>query len=264
MFHIDITSPNKELWKFLKRFILRYNVVIVSSEKYKREDLPVEQKVMPPAIDPFSPKNMEISDRTISKYLRKFGIPIDKPLITQISRFDKWKDPMGIIDAFKLVRKMADCRLVLCGNMATDDPEGWMTCERVRRKAKRLIEKGDVLMITNANNILVNALQRSSAVVVQKSIREGFGLTVTEALWKERPVVASNVGGIPLQIKDGENGFLIDSHDTEGFADRIIKLLNDPTLAQKIGVKGKESVMKKFLITRLLLDYLNLLNEIGQ
>ncbi len=260
--HIDISNPNEQLWEFLKGFILRYDAVIISSEKYRREDLPVEQRVIHPAIDPLSPKNMEISLEIVHKYLRKFGIPTDKPLIVQISRFDKWKDPEGVIEIFKLVKEKVDCRLVLCGSMATDDPEGWTVYERVRRKARRLIERKEVLLITSENNILVNALQRSSAVVIQKSIKEGFGLTVTEALWKEKPVVASNVGGIPAQIENGVNGFLANPYDIEGFADRIVQILTNPSLAREVGKRGREVVRKKFLITRLLLDYLELLNDI--
>jgi len=261
--HIDLTNPNKELWKFLKKFILRYDMVIISSEKYRREDLPVEQRVIYPAIDPLSPKNIQIPDRVILKYLKKFGIPRDKPLIAQISRFDKWKDPEGVIEVFKLVKEKVDCRLVLCGSMATDDPEGWMIYEKIKRKAKSLVENKDVILMlsANENNIRVNVLQQSSAVIIQKSIREGFGLTVTEALWKGKPVVASNIGGIPLQIKDGESGFLVEPHDVEGFADRIVHILRNPSLAEKLGKNGKENIKEKFLITRLLSDYLDLLNE---
>ena len=260
--HIDISNPNNKLWEYLKNFLLRYDGVIVSNEKYKREDLPIEQRIISPAIDPLSPKNITIPKRVISKYLRKFGIPIDKPLIAQISRFDKWKDPEGVIEVFKLVKKKVDCRLVLCGSMATDDSEGWMVYKKIERKAKDLIKNKDVILITSENNIVVNALQRSSSVIIQKSIREGFGLTVTEALWKEKPVVASNTGGIPFQIKDGENGFLIDPYDKEKFADRIVQILQNPSSIEEIGKKGKEIVEKKFLITRLLLDYLDLLNHL--
>jgi len=233
----------------------------MSSEKYRREDLPVEQRIIHPAIDPLSPKNMEISQGDISKYLKKFGIPRDKPLITQISRFDKWKDPEGVIQVFKLVKKKVDCRLVLCGSMAADDPEGWMIYEKVERKAKDLMENKDVILITSENSILVNALQRVSAVIIQKSTREGFGLTVTEALWKGTPVVTSNIGGIPLQVIDGENGFLVEISDKKGFAERIIQLLKNPDLAEDMGKKGKEIVRKNFLITRIISDYLDLLND---
>jgi len=260
--HVDLSTSNNAIWDFLKKFVLRYDMVIISSEKYRREDLPVEQKVIQPAIDPLSPKNMEISQGDISKYLKKFGIPRDKPLITQISRFDKWKDPEGVIQVFKLVKKKIDCRLVLCGSMAADDPEGWMIYEKVEQKAKNLIENKEIILITSENSILVNALQRISAVIIQKSTREGFGLTVTEALWKGTPVVSSNIGGIPLQVKDGENGFLVEVGDKKGFAERIIQLLKNPELAEEMGKKGKEIVRKNFLITRLLTDYLDLLNDI--
>ncbi len=259
--HVDLSTSNNSIWDFLKKFILRYDVVIMSSEKYIRGDLPVEQRIIQPAIDPLSPKNMEISQGDISKYLKKFGIPRDKPLITQISRFDKWKDPEGVIQVFKLVRKKVDCRLVLCGSMAADDPEGWMIYEKVERKAKDLIENKDVILITSENSILVNALQRVSAVIIQKSTREGFGLTVTEALWKGTPVVTSNIGGIPLQVSHGENGFLVEVGDTKDFAERIIQLLKNPELAEEMGKKGKEIVRKNFLITRIISDYLDLLND---
>ena len=262
--HVDLSTSNNAVWDFLKKFILRYDMVIISSEKYKRKDLPVEQRIIHPAIDPLTPKNMEISQADISKYLKKFGIPRDKPIITQISRFDKWKDPEGVIQVFKLVKKKVDCRLVLCGSMAADDPEGWMIYERVERKAKDWIENKDIILITSENSILVNALQRTSAVIIQKSTREGFGLTVTEALWKGTPVVTSNIGGIPLQIIDGENGFLVEARDKKGFAERIIQLLEKPDLAQEMGKKGKEIVRKNFLITRIISDYLDLLNDMAK
>ncbi len=260
--HIDLTAPNPDVWNYLKTFILRYDVVIISDKEYRHNDLPVEQRVIMPAIDPLSPKNMELPENTIQKYLKKFDIPMDKPIITQISRFDPWKDPEGVIDIFKKVKEEVDTRLVLCGNMATDDPEGYKIYRKVEQKAKSLIEKGDVILITSENNILVNVLQRVSSVIIQKSIREGFGLTVTEALWKGTPVVASNIGGIKLQIKDGINGFLLDPHDIDGFAKRVIQILKDKELAARIGSKGKESVRKNFLITRLLIQYLDLLREV--
>jgi trehalose synthase len=203
---------------------------------------------------------MEISDKVVSKYLKKFGVPEDKPLITQIARFDKWKSPQGAIEIFKLVKREVDSRLVLCGRMATDDPESWIVFERIGRKAKRLIEHGDLLLITSGNNILVNALQRRSAVMIQPSMREGFGLSVTESLWKEKPVVASNVRGISFQIKNGESGFLVEPNDTEEFANRIVEILRNPGLGERMGKKGKEFVRRNLLITRLLSDYVDLLN----
>jgi len=263
--HVDLSHPNDKVWEFLSSFILRYDMVILSNKSYIKKDLPVEQRIVYPAIDPLSSKNMEIPEKDISKYLRKFGVVMDKPLITQISRFDKWKDPEGVIKVFKLVKEKVDCRLVLCGNIATDDPEGVKMYERVKRQAKRLIDKGDIILITDpaaSNFIFINILQRISSVMIQKSIKEGFCLAVTEALWKETPVVASNVGGIPLQVKDGQDGFLLDPHDTQGFADRTIEILKNPTLAHEMGKKGKEIVRENFLITRLLSDYLDLLIDI--
>lgn len=261
--HVDFSNPNKELVNFLKDFILRYDLMIVSSEKYLNKEIPLDYKIIPPAIDPLTPKNKELPQEVISKYLKKSDIPTDKPIITQISRFDKWKDPEGVIDVFKLVKKEIDCRLILCGSMAIDDPEGTIILEKIRKKAQGLIDKKDVILITSENNILVNILQRISNVIIQKSIKEGFGLTVTEALWKEKPVVGSDVGGISLQIKDGENGFLLDPFDEKGFADRILQLLQDPDLSKRFGEKSKKKVIDNFLITRLLIDYLDLLYNIS-
>ncbi|MBW1690963.1 MAG: glycosyltransferase [Deltaproteobacteria bacterium] len=263
--HVDLSNPNEKLWEFLSSFMLRYDVVIVSNKNYLKKDLPVDQVIIYPAIDPLSSKNMDIPEGDIAKYLKKYGISTDKPLITQISRFDKWKDPGGVIKVFKLVKEKIDCRLVLCGNLATDDPEGIRMYARTEKEAQKLIENGDVVLVTDpaaSNFIFINALQRKSSVIVQKSSKEGFGLVVTEALWKGTPVVASNIGGIPLQIKDGENGFLLDFEDTQGFADKIITVLKEPALAVEMGRKGHEHVKSKFLITRLLIDYLDLLADL--
>jgi trehalose synthase len=259
--HIDLSNPNKEMWEYLKGFVLKYDLEIVSHQKYKN-DLPVNYKIIHPAIDPLTSKNIDLKSHDIKKILSKFRIPLDKPIVTQISRFDKWKDPVGVIDIYKKVRKKRDCRLILCGSMASDDPEGIRIYEQVKSRANDLVEKGEVILIASENNVLVNVLQRESAVIIQKSLREGFGLTVTEALWKGTPVVASNVGGIPLQITDGKNGFLVDPKDSDGFADRIIELLKNPKLGLKLGKAAKEYVREKFLITRILQDYIQLLNEI--
>ena len=259
--HIDLSEPDNGLWEFLKTFILKYDTVIVSNEFYKKEDLPVEHQIFTPAIDPLSTKNKDVNPDQIWKTLKRFNIPTDKPLLTQISRFDKWKDPIGVVEVFKRVKEKIDCRLILCGSMAADDPEGWTLYEKVRKKANKHLETGDIILITSENNFLVNVLQRISAVIIQKSIREGFGLTVTEALWKEKPVVASDVGGIPLQIKDNVNGFLVPANDTDGFADRIVTLLKDQKLAKELGKNGKQVVKDNFLITRLLSDYLDLFHE---
>lgn len=257
--HIDISNPNQELWDFLKTFILRYDLVIVSHEKYRKPSLPIPQRVISPSIDPLTTKNIEISTETIKRLLQKFKIPTDKPIITQISRFDKWKDPEGVIDVYETVSKKVDCRLVLLGNLATDDPEGL----EVYKRLERIVQKTNFIhLILEDNQALVNALQRIASVVIQKSIKEGFGLTVTEALWKSKPVVASNVGGIPLQVIDGETGFLLEPGDISGFADRIITLLKNPTLASQLGNAGKLHIKNNFLITRHILDYLNLQIEL--
>lgn len=260
--HIDLSTPNPVLWDFLKHYVYKYDVLIVSSEKYKRGDLPLEQRVIQPAIDPLNAKNIDIDERIIKKYLKKFRIPTDKPIICQISRFDKWKDPEGVVQVFKIVKEKVDCRLVLCGSMATDDPDSYQTFEHLKRNTNDLTKDGDIILITSENNILVNALQRKAAVIVQKSLREGFGLTVTEALWKGKPVVASKVGGIQLQIKDGENGFLVKPDDVQGFADKVVEILKTPKLADALGSKGKQIVEKKYLITRLMKEYLDLIHEL--
>ncbi len=259
--HVDLSSPNPEIWDYLKRFILRYDGVIVSSENYRRADLPIQQRIIPPAIDPLAYKNRELTSADVTKYLRKFDIPTDKPLLTQISRFDRHKDPEGVLRVFEMIRKKVDCRLVLCGSMAPDDPEGLEVFERIEAKARAMTENGDVILKTVENDILVNVLQRTSAVIIQKSKKEGFGLTVTEALWKKKPVVASNVGGIRLQIKDGENGFLVAPEDETQFAERIINILQTPALAERLGQNGHIKVKRNYLITRLLSDHLELYND---
>ena len=260
--HIDISHPNEKLWEFLKGFILKYDQVVVSNKSYRKKNVFVKQNVIPPVIDPISPKNKDLSDKDIHKFLKKFKIPTDKPIITQISRFDKWKDPEGVIRIFKMVRKKVDCRLVLCGSMATDDPEGIKIFRRVMRYANHLVDKGDIILITSENNILVNTLQRYSDVIIQKSLREGFGLVVSEALWKNAAVVASNVGGIPLQVIDNETGFIVEPKDEEMFAERIVQLLKDRKTAEELGKAGKEHVRKNFLITRLVSDYLDMIKEL--
>ncbi len=260
--HIDLTNPHKELWDFLKGFLLKYDQIVVSSEKYFKDDLPVDQRLMLPAINPLSQKNKDISEKTIMEHITKAGIPTDKPIITQVSRLDPWKDPEGVIDVFKLVREKVNCRLVFCYNVASDDPEGMRMYNKVLRKANKLYKNGHIIFVVGNNETLVNAVQRFSDVIIQKSTKEGFCLCVTEALWKGTPVVASDVGGIPSQINDGENGFLLAPKNTEGFADRIIHLLKNPEDGKAMGQKAKETVREKFLITRLLSDYLYMLNSI--
>ncbi len=259
--HVDLSHPNEELWHFLKGFILAYDGIVVSDEQYVRKELPMKYTIIDPAIDPLSSKNKDIPEDLVERTLQKYGVPIDKPFITQISRFDKWKDPENVIEVFKLVRKECNCRLVLCGSMATDDPEGWDIVDKVRSAAGSLLDDKEIILLTIEDNILVNALQSKSTVVMQKSIREGFGLTVTEALWKAKPVVASNVGGIPRQVIDNQTGFLIEPYDIQGCADIVISILKHPKVGQYLGANGKEYVRKNFLITRHVIDNLKLLNK---
>jgi trehalose synthase len=260
--HIDLTEPHKELWDFLKGFLLKYDQMVVSSEKYFKDELPVGQRLMYPAINPLSAKNRAIGEKAVLEHIKKAGIPTDKPIITQVSRLDPWKDPEGVIDVYKRVKEKVDCRLVFCYNVASDDPEGLQVYNRVYRKANRYVKKRDILFVLGNYELLVNAIQRFSDVVIQKSTREGFCLSVTEALWKGTPVVASNVGGLPVQIQDGVNGFLLEPNDVEGFAERVVHLLKNPQERERLGQKGHETVRGKFLITRLLSDYLDMLNSI--
>lgn len=260
--HIDLTNPHNELWDFLKGFVIKYDQVVMSSEKYFKEDLPVDQRLMFPAINPLSEKNRDISDKLMLEHIKRAGIPTDKPVITQVSRLDPWKDPEGVIDVFKRVKEKVDCRLIFCYNVASDDPEGLQMYRKVQRKANKLIGSKDIIFVVGNNETLVNAVQKFSNVIIQKSIREGFCLCVTEALWKGTPVVASNVGGIPYQIDDGQSGYLVEPQDIEGFAERIIHLLKNSDDAKAVGEKAKEKVRKEFLITRLLSDYLDMLNSI--
>ncbi|MFH1413388.1 MAG: glycosyltransferase [Candidatus Omnitrophota bacterium] len=260
--HIDISEPNKELWNFLEKYMVWYDIIIVSSEKYKKKDLPVEQRIIPPAIDPLSLKNMELSQKDILKYIKKAGVPTDKPILAQVSRMDLWKDPEGVLEVYNIVREKVGCRLLYCYNLATDDPQGMEIYTKIRKKAQKWVEKGDVIFVVGNNDVLVNAIQRFATVIIQKSTKEGFGLVVAEALWKGKPVVGGNVGGIPQQIKDGETGFLVDPHDYNECADRVVKLFKNPKLSREMGAKAKEHVRDNFLTTRLLSDYLDLIYDV--
>jgi len=259
--HIDLANPNKNVWDYLKTFCPDYDLMFISNEKFKKQDAHVPQKVVMPSIDPLSPKNIFLSDSHIKRLLKENNVPTDKPILTQVSRFDPWKDPEGVLEVYKRIKKQKDCRLVFCYNLASDDPEGVTIYERMLKAAKEDLDNGNVLFVRGDDPLLVNAIQRASSIIMQKSLREGFGLTVTEGMWKKRPVVASDIGGIPLQIQDGENGCLIDPNDHQGTADRIVHLLSDPVYADKLGENAKETVREKFLITRLLSDYLDVMNE---
>jgi len=251
--HVDLTRPNRELWNYLAPFVEKYDAVILSLEEYSQR-LETPQVFFKPAIDPFSIKNKELSEDEIDERLDHYEIPMDLPLVVQISRFDRWKDPEGVIHAFNLARGEVDATLVLLGNIATDDPEG----EEVYQS---LLDYRDerIIILSREDTALVNALQSRAAVVVQKSIREGFGLTVTEAMWKGTPVVGGNVGGIRYQIEDGVNGFLVSS--VEEAAKRIVQLAKDKELREGMGQKARETVKERFLMIRLLEQYLELLSS---
>jgi trehalose synthase len=259
--HVDATAPNPVVWDFLKTFINRYDRFIVSHNDYKKDDITIPQTLVFPAIDPLSLKNKHISAETSAKYLAKFGIKKTKPIITQVSRFDKFKDPLGVLKVFDLVRKRVDCQLVLIGSLAKDDPEGETIYSAVKRAREKHRYQSDIILLLVENNILVNALQRESAVVIQKSTREGFGLVVAEALYKKTPVVGSRVGGIPFQIIDGETGFLHEPTDIAGFAESVLRLMQDGELRKRLGQNGHEHIKSNFLITRLMLDWLNVFRE---
>ncbi len=250
--HIDISHPNKKVWSFIEPFIVQYDAAVFSAPSFSHP-LPIRQYLIAPSIDPLSDKNKELPEETIDSVLSKYKIPKDKPIITQISRFDYLKDPLGVIQAFEIVRKSIDCRLVFAGGTATDDPESEKVLSEVKDKAGEN-PNIHILLIPQGSDIEINALQRASTIIVQKSHREGFGLTVTEALWKAKPVVASAVGGITLQIKNKFTGLL--SYGIEGTAYAIRMLLTNPEYARWLGQNGREHVRYNFLITRHLRDYL--------
>jgi len=250
--HIDFTNPKKDVWDFLKSYIERYDCTVFSAPAFSRPSA-VRQVLISPSIDPLSDKNKEIADDLVSGICERFNLDRRRPIITQISRFDYLKDPVGVIRAYKLVKKHVDCQLVLAGGGATDDPEGMKVLEDVHREAENDPDVF-VLFLPPGSDIEINALQRASDIILQKSLREGFGLTVAEALWKGKPVIASAVGGIPLQIAHKYSGIL--THSIEGTAYWIKQLLNEPAYANKLGANGREHIKYNYLITRHLRDYL--------
>lgn len=249
--HVDLSAPHRSVWQYLRQFIEQYDAVVFSLPEYRQKLSKPEHFVMP-AINPFSLTNRDLTETEISAKLAEYGIPDDLPLVVQVSRFDKWKDPFGVIDAYRIAADEIPCRLVLLGNNATDDPEGQTVFEACFRHANESIY---VLAVDDA--LLVNALQRRAAVVLQKSLREGFGLTVAEAMWKGTPVIGGNVGGIRHQIVDGKNGFLVES--IEQTADRIVRLLDDIALRNRMGNAARDTVRRNFLMTRLMEDWLDLI-----
>ncbi|MGQ9571029.1 MAG: glycosyltransferase [Thermodesulfovibrionales bacterium] len=250
--HIDVSNPDKKVWEFLRDFVVNYDAAVFSVPNFAQQ-LPIRQFMIPPSIDPLSNKNKELPPEVIDSVLNKYGLNKDKPIIAQISRFDYLKDPIGVIQVFEMVRKSMDCQLVLSGGTATDDPESEKVLEEVKNRAS---DNHDIhiLLIPPGSDIEINALQRAATIILQKSIKEGFGLTVVEALWKGKPVVASAVGGIQLQVKNNFTGLLC--HSVEGAAYAIKRLMSNPEYATWIGKNAREHVRQNFLITRHLKDYL--------
>ena len=243
-------------------YVEQYERMIVSAEGYKRPDLSVPQQIVSPSIDPLSSKNIDLSEERMAEILHKYNVPTDKRFITQVSRFDPWKDPEGVLAVWEKVRQQEDVRLIFAYAMAPDDPEGARIYQSMAEVAAEHLENGDVLFVQGDDPLLVNAIQSTADVVLQKSTREGFGLVITEAMWKGSPVVASNVGGIPTQIVDGESGYLVDPYDLDGVAETVVRLLEDEALADQIGANARERVRERFLITRHMVDYLDLMLDL--
>ena len=261
--HIDITDAQVQVWDLLRPHVERYDGAIFTLPDYGKDDLRHPQIFcVPPAIDPLSPKNAELPEDTVNAILERYGVDPKRPMVTQISRFDPWKDPLGVIDVYRAAkREVPDLQLVMVASMASDDPEGWDWYERTVRRAG---EDFDIHILSNLNgvgNIEVNAFQRAARVVIQKSVREGFGLVVSEALWKGRPVVAGNVGGIPLQIINGKTGFLVNT--SEECVEKLLFLLRRREEADRMGAMGVEYVRDNFLTTRYLRDYLNIFCQLS-
>jgi len=258
--HIDTSEPNPQAWKMIADYLPKYDALIFTKLEYIQDDFRDNIYQIPPSIDPFSVKNEGISDTRAREIVKKF-VPLDKPLVTQVSRFDPWKDPFGVIDAYRMVKENKDISLTLIGSLAEDDPEGKEYLQKVIDYAN---DDPDIYILTNldgVHNIEVNAFQRISDVILQKSIREGFGLTVTEAMWKETPVIGGNVGGIKLQIDNGINGYLVDT--VEETAEKILEILNNPEKAKDLAKKGKEKVKENFLLINHVEKYLDLFKDLA-
>ncbi|MFH1511460.1 MAG: glycosyltransferase [Candidatus Woesearchaeota archaeon] len=254
--HIDLSNPNPDTMQFLLPYLQGYDGVIVSSEKFKIKGLKKPHFIIPPSIDPLSVKNKKISREIAKRILARRGIDMGKPIISQVSRFDPWKGHIGVIKMYEQVRQQFDCQLVLMGDMAGDDPQGPIIYHKIKQLAERV---PGIHIITEKNDLLVNALQSQSAFVFQNSVKEGFALTVSEALWKQTPVLGTAVGGIPLQVKNGETGFLI--NDLKDGIQKALRLLKDTELRNKLGLQGKEHVRKNFLIIRQLHDYIKAISR---
>jgi trehalose synthase len=261
--HIDFSTPNAEVFDVLLPSIRRYDASVFHMRDYVPREAGLQNvAIWPPAIDPLMPKNMALSAEDASYIVDQFGIDVERPLLTQVSRFDPWKDPLGVIDAYRQVKQeVPGVQLALVGSMAHDDPEGW---EYYNATVEHAGGDPDIYILSNMNSVgavEVNAFQVHSDALVQKSTKEGFGLTVTEALWKSRPIVAGRVGGIVAQIDDGETGWLVDSADE--CAQACLQILRDPAEARRRALRGKERVRTEFLTPRLLRDWLVLFNRLA-
>jgi trehalose synthase len=260
--HIDLSTPNSATLNRLLPHLEPYPAAVFHMPQYVPPGMQGRAHIVPPAIDPLAPKNMAFSPEDAVYVCEQFGIDVDRPLLTQVSRFDPWKDPLGVIDAYRIVKEqMPEVQLALVGSMATDDPEGW---DFFNATVAHADADPDIHILNNLNNvgaIEVNAFQSHSDVVIQKSTREGFGLTVTEAIWKARPFIGGDVGGIPLQVANGETGYLVSS--VEECARRALEILQDPALGKRLGRAGKEHARRRFLMPRLLRDWLELFEELG-
>ncbi|MBI3657692.1 MAG: glycosyltransferase [Acidobacteria bacterium] len=258
--HIDLSHPNLNVWDFLKPYVEQYDASVASAPSFAQK-LSIPQVLIAPSIDPLSEKNRDMTAAEINSVLEKLNIPTDKPLVTQVSRFDRLKDPLGVIEAFEKIKPYVDARLLLAGGTADDDPEGAQVLSEVRERAGH---DSDILVmcLPPTSHLEINAIQRVSTVVIQKSLREGFGLTVTEALWKGKPVIAGAAGGIQLQITHKYSGIL--THSVEGTAYWLKQLLSEPAYAKKMGENGREHVRHNFLITRQLRDYMLLFLAVQQ
>jgi trehalose synthase len=256
--HVDASHPHPGLWAFLERYVRRYDGAIFSAPQFTRS-LSIPQFLVTPSIDPLSDKNRALEPHEVRAVMDRHGLDPERPLIVQISRFDRFKDPLGVIHAYRMVRETHDCQLVLAGGGATDDPEGQEVLSLVRDEAGSDPDL-HILELPPDAHLEVNALQRAATIVYQKSIKEGFGLTVSEAMWKGKPVIGGATGGIPLQILDGLTGYQVSS--SEGAAFRTRYLLNHPEVAQEMGRRGVEQVRQNFLLTRNLREYLLLMHSI--
>ena len=250
--HIDFSQPDPRIWKFLEKYVNMYDSAVFSAPAFARE-LSIPQVLISPSIDPLSDKNKELPEETINEVFNRFKIDRSRPIVTQISRFDRLKDPLGVIKAYKIAKRNTDMQLVLAGGGATDDPEGPAVMQEVHDEAAKDPDVF-ILFLPPASDIEINALQRGSTIVLQKSLKEGFGLTVSEAMWKGKPVIAGAVGGIPLQIAHKFSGILTQS--IQGTAHAIRQLINEPEYAKTLGTRAKEHIRNNFLITRHIKDYM--------